>query len=161
MTTMTNKYCRTCALVDPERSVCRFYGTETRLDEDYCSHWITLEMLGACAYCGQMFMGPGFLEQLEDGSWIEFCPGCAEDFGTCKMCADFKKCKLTDQKVRPDLPVAIVKTIQKGNMRMQTQIVNPERIDAICKAECKCWDGEGCARRDFGTCTEYNQKKPI
>lgn len=160
MTTTTIKYCRTCALADPKNLVCQLTGRTIDLDADFCSSHTTEDQLGTCAYCGQLFLGPAILEQMEDGSFIELCHSCQQKFGTCVMCADFTKCKLTDERVRPDLPVQVIKTIQKGAMRMQTQIVNPDRIDAICKAECKCWDGEGCARRDFGTCAKYNQKKP-
>lgn len=154
------KFCRTCALADPENLVCQLLRMRIDLDKDFCSRHTTEDQLGTCAYCGQMYLGPAILEQTEDGSFIELCPSCNEKFGTCVMCAGFTKCKLTDESYKPQLPVTVIKTIQQGNMRARTQIVNPDRIDAICKAECKCWDGEGCARRDFGTCAKYNQKKP-
>lgn len=155
---MIKKFCRTCALVDPESYVCQMNRRKVDLDKDFCSKYVEPSELGECAYCGQLFMRPGYLEQLEDGSFIEFCHSCQEKFGTCAMCSHLSKCQLADERVRPDLPVMVIKTIQQGNMRMQTQIVNPARIDAICKAECECWDGEGCARRDFGCCAKYNQK---
>lgn len=157
---MTKKYCRTCALVDPESRVCQMNRRKVELDEDFCSKHVTPDQLGTCAYCGQMFLQPGFIEQLEDGSFIEFCHSCGEKFGSCAMCDGFCACRLTDESYMPRIPVVVVKEIRQGNMRARTQVVNPDRIDAICKAECRCWDGEGCARRDFGTCAKYNQKKP-
>lgn len=159
MTNTTTKYCRTCALADPETLVCQLTGRTIDLDADFCSQHTTPDQLGTCAYCGQLFFGPAILERLEDGSFIELCHSCQNKFGTCQMCADFKRCKLTDESYMPRIPVMVIKTIQQGHMAARVQVVNPDRIDAICKAECKCWDGEGCARRDFGTCAKYNQKK--
>lgn len=159
MTTMTTKNCRTCALADPKTLVCQLTRSKIDPDADFCSRHTTADQLGTCAYCGQMFLGPAILEQFEDGSWVELCGSCQEKFGACHMCADCTTCKLTDESYMPHLPVTVVQTVQKGMMRMQTQTTNPERIDAICKTECKCWDGEGCARRDFGTCVKYNQKR--
>lgn len=153
------KFCRTCALVDPESHVCQLNRRRVELDEDFCSKHVTPDQLGTCAYCGQMFMQPGYLEQLEDGSFIEFCHSCAEKFGTCHMCSLVTPCRLTDEDYMPQVPIAIMKRFQKGNMVMQKQVINPDRIQAICIAKCECWDGEGCARRDFGCCAKYNQKQ--
>lgn len=153
------KFCRTCALVDPESHVCQLNRRRVELDEDFCSKHVTPDQLGTCAYCGQMFLQPGYLEQLEDGSFIEFCHSCAEKFGTCHMCDKAAPCHLTDESYKPHIPIAVMKRFQKGNMVVQKQVINPDRIQQICVAECECWDGEGCARRDFGCCAKYNQKQ--
>ena len=152
------KFCRTCALVDPESHVCQMNRRRVELDEDFCSKHVTPDQLGTCAYCGQMFMRPGYLEQLEDGSFIEFCHSCQEKFGTCHMCDKATPCHLTDESYKPQIPIVVMKRFQKGNMMVQKQVINPDRIQQICVAECECWDGEGCARQDFGCCTKYNQK---
>ena len=154
------KFCRTCALVDPETRICQMNRRKVELDEDFCSKHVTPDQLGECAYCGQLFMQPGYLEQLEDGSFIEFCHSCAEKFGTCHMCSLVTPCRLTDEDYMPHIPIAVMKRFQKGNMVVQKQVINPERIQQICVADCECWDGEGCARRDFKCCAKYNQKKP-
>ena len=74
------------------------------------------------------------------------------------MCAKAMPCHLTDESYKPHLPVVVMRRIQQGNMVAQTQTINPDRVKEICVAECECWDGEGCARRDFGVCAKYNQK---
>ena len=155
---MIKKFCRTCALVDPESRICQMNRRKVELDEDFCSKHVEPSELGECAYCGQLFMRPGYLEQLEDGSFIEFCHSCQEKFGTCHMCAKAMPCHLTDESYKPHLPVVVMRRIQQGNMVAQTQTINPDRVKEICVAECECWDGEGCARRDFGVCAKYNQK---
>lgn len=152
------KFCRTCALVDPESHVCQMNRRKVDLDEDFCSKHVTLDQLGECAYCGQLFMQPGYLEQLEDGSFIEFCHSCQEKFGTCAMCSLVTPCRLINESYKPQIPIAVMKRFQRGNMVVQKQVINPDRIQQICVAECECWDGEGCARRDFGCCAKYNQK---
>lgn len=152
------KFCRTCAIADPESCVCQINRRKVDLDKDFCSKHTTADQLGECAYCGQLFMRPGYLEQLDDGTFIEFCHSCQEKFGTCAMCDKLAPCRLVDESYKPELPVAVMQTIRRGNMVAQKQTINPERIRAICVAECQCWDGEGCARRDFGCCAKYNQK---
>ena len=74
------------------------------------------------------------------------------------MCSLAAPCKLTDENYKPHLPIVVMKRFQQGNMMIQKQVINPDRVKEICIDACECWDGEGCARRDFGVCAKYNQK---
>ena len=152
------KFCRTCALADPRNQVCQMNRRKIELDKDFCSKHVESSQLVECAYCGQLFIPPGLIESLDDGSFIEFCYECQEKFGTCAMCDKIAPCRLQDPNYKPHIPMAIMKRFQQGNMMIQKQVINPDRVEEICIAECECWDGEGCARQDFGCCTKYNQK---
>ena len=105
-----------------------------------------------CNICGQL---PG---TIITGNNI-VCQRCINLFGTCEMCKEMKNvCRFfSDDTI--ELPKFITKTAQRGStVMMQTQVMNPARIELTCKTGCKCYDEEiGCYRQACGTCGKYEE----
>ena len=62
------------------------------------------------------------------------------------FCYNFldKKCEFI---TNPDpMPQVVMKTVRQGNMMMQTQVKNEERVQKFCPS-CCCWDkNHGCMK---------------
>ncbi len=153
----TVKYCRTCGLADPTHTVCQLRRIQIDPDKDFCSSHMT--EVPVCAVCGRKFVGGGYLEQLEDGSFIEMCQACNDAMGTCRTCQYATECAYRDGNVHPELPLAVMAEVRQGNAILRKQVMNPERIEATCKAGCKCFlaDGGFCCKADDGTCGQYTR----
>lgn len=79
------------------------------------------------------------------------CQECANKQNTCATCAVAADCRF--QTDPSPIPQVILQTQRQGNMVMQVQVRNPERIATTC-ALCDCWDGEVC-NREYQTCGKY------
>jgi hypothetical protein len=86
--------------------------------------------------------------------YITVCANCLPILGTCGACEKVRECLFETSSV-PE-PKVIVKTIQNGNMQMQTQIKNPDRIAKTC-VNCICWNKEEnyCMREIDRVCGQY------
>ena len=138
--------CETCVLGDKNQKVCRLYGTPIEPSKDFCSkHSVDLQ---PCEICGRPMLGGKLAEKDDNGVWHWFCLHCNQLLGTCQSCNKFESCKFeTDPN---PLPKVVMKTVRQGNMVMQTQIKNEERIKALCPT-CDCWNEE------FGCLKELNE----
>ena len=152
-------YCKTCALYNPEHSFCTLNSRKVNEETDFCSKHASQDKIGKCAICGQLFLRPGILEEITEDNWIEICHQCSSQFGTCAMCQNHDNCKFTEASYRPDLPPFVMTTQRQGNMVIQQQVPNPERIKTICQTECKCWYEGGCARNIAQTCGNYKDRR--
>jgi hypothetical protein len=103
-----------------------------------------------CNYCGKaeasIFTPEG----------IGSCPRCTQLFNTCNVCLNSVKPCEFETNPSP-IPKTITKVVQKGNMRAQVELDNPDRIEAFCLT-CPCWC-DGCGRFS-GTCGNYNEYVP-
>lgn len=137
-------YCETCALADKVKNICMMFGMSIKPEEDYCSkHRVELYK---CEVCGRPMATLGILEQDDTGQWHRYCEECNKLYNTCQVCPNFQKCEF---QTNPDpMPKVVVKTIQQGNMRMQTQIKNEERVKKFCHT-CCCWNAESGCLKDF------------
>lgn len=82
------------------------------------------------------------------------CPQCYNLIGTCHSCGSAQSCGFANDRSEPQI---VSKVIQKGMMRMQTQIKNPNLVQKHCMS-CKCSDIEGnCFREnaDGKNCPHY------
>lgn len=96
-----------------------------------------------CEICGYpMELVGSFLEQDSEGEWHQYCARCAELLKTCQAC--FAPCEF---ETNPDpMPKFVMKTVRQGNMMMQTQVKNEERVQKFCSS-CCCWDeNHGCMK---------------
>ena len=146
------KYCATCALLAPDRPVCRFTGREVNPNESFCSEHV--DELKVCDLCGQPYVGPDIIHFKNGESIYITCQHCQSQMGTCAMCTHGNECKFeTDPS---PIPAVVNKVVRQGNMTMQTQVKNPERIKITCEAGCPCWDPEAECCKEFSTCGNYN-----
>ena len=106
-----------------------------------------------CNYCGRQ---PASIIN-QDGTGA--CLNCAQAFNTCNLCTHSLKCRFeTDPS---PLPMQIQRTIQQGNMIVQTIVPNPERIKLCCPG-CPCYSEDPfiCKRAVAGTCGNYSEYIP-
>ena len=146
-------YCKTCALRDEEKSICRLTGTIIDIKTDYCSRHV--KELTICEVCQQPMLVVGsFVEKDSNEVWHQYCGRCAQLINTCQACPKFQTCPFeTDPN---PMPKVVTRTVQQGNMVMQVQGRNPERVALLCPT-CDCWNDE------FGCLKEHGQgccKKP-
>lgn len=150
------KFCNTCACCDKIKEMCLYYGTHIDIAKDFCSkHADSLEF---CDICGKPIVTSSFLQQDDEGNWVKICNQCNNLLNTCQLCTCAHVCEF---ETNPDpMPKTIVKTIQQGNMVMQTQIKNPDRIAKFCYG-CPCWMGDGidaCGKEFNIGCCKQNIK---
>ena len=135
---MSIKYCRTCRLSDKDKQVCLLFGIPVNLDIDYCSKHA--DEIISCNICGAHMITPGFVQEDAEGNWLKYCDRCNQLFNTCQLCSHARTCEF---ETNPDpMPKVIVKTVQQGNMVMQAQVKNPDRIAKFCH-NCICWLSDG------------------
>lgn len=137
-------YCMTCMLSDKGQKICRLSNRRIDLDTDYCSKH-TAELVH-CELCHNLTMPNQIIYDIDmNGKEHGVCGGCAKSLGTCESCNRIQTCLFETD---PDpMPKVVVKTIQQGNMTMQTQCRNEEREKKFCHT-CPCWNKEcGCLKQ--------------
>ena len=90
--------------------------------------------------------------------YLTICNHCLQTLGTCHTCLQAQVCPFeTDTSI--SLPKVILKTETRGNMTIQTQQLNPERIAKTC-VNCLCWSKEEnyCMKQNDGVCVRYASK---
>ena len=105
-----------------------------------------------CDYCGN----PASTVVDSEGNCS--CVGCYQQFYTCRMCEMGSFCPFeTDPS---PIPKVVMQQVRQGNMVMQTQIKNPERVKQFC-FPCICFDQEDlyCKCED-GWCKSYHEIYP-
>lgn len=84
------------------------------------------------------------------------CPLYYQYKGTCAICANSLTCAFeTDPS---PLPKAIIQETRQGNMTMQMQVRNPERIKITCAQGCKCYSADGFCERESNTCINCKEE---
>lgn len=137
-------YCQTCGLLDPSQNICRISKLQMNPLEDFCSkHQPQLEH---CEICGKLTLDT-IIDVSIEGEFHFLCADCASARNTCRFCFHNILCSFENDP--SPLPKMVIKTINQGNMLMQTQVPNPDRIRETCQKNCKCFDAEiGCLRQN-------------
>ena len=131
------KYCSTCRLRDKQKKVCLLFGVPME-DRDYCSKHADEIIL--CDICGNPLLGPTYVEDDGDEKLLRYCERCHQAFQTCQLCSKMQECEF---ETNPDpMPKIVMKAVRQGNMMMQTQVKNEERVQKFCHS-CHCWLGDG------------------
>ncbi len=134
-----------CALID-ETGNCQLMHLPAPND-CRCPHYTN--DLPTCGICGKATLET-LITQIED-RWVHLCPECNAKLGTCATCEKVSHCLFHED--NSPLPKYVPKTIQQGGAVIQTQVPNPERVNATC-AFCDCYNGDRCCRSD-SYCTNY------
>lgn len=149
--------CGDCALKALKNGMCPVFNANME-DEGGCPYFTT--ELHFCDVCGSPILGSSILAQ--DGeAWKQMCNHCnTKVFGTCDGCAKFVCRFRTDQSINIPLMINVQK--RQGNMVVQTQQMNPERVKVTCMNGCPCWhseENEGfCMMEACGSCENYQTK---
>lgn len=149
------KHCKTCLLSDKEQMVCMLSNQPIDLSADFCSkHRAELHK---CSICRRSMISPGIIEINDSGEVIEYCNECNAKVGTCYLCNCVNQCAFNND---PNpMPKVVLKTIRQGNMMMQAQVKNEERVKLFCHS-CPCWDAEfaECQKENYGSCNKYSSR---
>ena len=126
----------------------RIQGLQINKEQTACPLYQNRESTHTCDCCGRAIIG---VLTFDSGALL--CEECSNSFHTCKTCRAATNCAFeTDPS---PIPPVIVETKRQGNMVVQQQVRNPERIAITCAKGCKCFiDGE-CVRAN-GLCSKYD-----
>ena len=140
------KYCQTCAIADLSKGLCRL--TRLPIDvEDYCSRYIS--EIYYCDRCGTEFLPSSAV--INDTEII--CGNCAKLLGTCATCKNAQICEFRNNS--DPMPQVVMQTVRQGNMIMQTQVKNPDRIAKFCPS-CSCFSSEHGCLKEVGACAKWS-----
>ena len=148
---MWNNKCNTCGYCDAARKACALYGRMIDVNADYCSKHVKLDNLEFCAICGNPIVGGVYDVDSDNYLHLE----CARKLGTCATCVKSQICEFD---TNPDpTPKAIMQTMRQGNMTIQQQVRNPDRIEKFCK-DCACFCAENGCLKQNGCCAQWQKK---
>ena len=127
--------------------MCRHFGTPIDLKEDSCIHFAS--EIWICDRCGCQFLPPTAIINLNE----VLCRDCGKNIGLCVTCKNGKTCEFRNN---PDpTPHMIPQTVRQGNMIMQTQVPNPERVARYCHS-CECFSKELGCLKETGACEKWS-----
>lgn len=151
---MSVKYCQTCELRHREQNVCRLTGFLIDPEKDFCSKHA--DEIIPCDICGQPLLGSTYVEYDGEGNLLQYCKRCHQLFNTCQLCEHAIVCEF-ETNLDP-MPKVVMKTVRQGNMMMQTQVKNEERVRKFCPT-CACYDENHGCMKEFNTgCYKQNIK---
>ena len=144
------KNCSTCGFADPKQPICRVYNRQIDKQKDFCS--LHEEEPNKCDICGSLMLKNGsVIDITNENSTLIYCNRCLQLMRTCQLCSNFNRCEF---ETNPSpLPKVVMKTVQQGNMTMQTQVKNEERIKLLC-INCPCYDDALGCKKDFNASCE-------
>lgn len=133
--------CINCALKNLQNGMCPIFHVNME-DENGCPNYIsTIEY---CEICGNIVVRGGTFEyDSANGEWHLMCDNCTNGH-PCASCISVNQCAFQTDQSCPEPPYIMVQQ-QQGNMVMQTQQINPKRIDLTCAKGCPCYYEAGRA----------------
>ena len=145
------KTCGNCALWQHDNQICNLFK-EPFPPEEHCPKF--QKTLQKCSICGQIALNLPVLEYFGT-EIIQYCESCAQHMGHCSTCTSGGFCAFKED-TSVKIPPVITQTTRQGNMVIQQQVTNPERIEATCK-NCKCFNSaENCCNRIFNCCGDWH-----
>lgn len=146
--------CDTCALVN-ENKICPVFKADMS-GQDGCPLFTT--ELHNCDICGRTIYEKAILQEDQNGDWHELCHNCL-NASPCQTCIH-QYCAFQQDQNCQEQPYIMVQQRQ-GNMIMQTQTLNPKRVEATCRQGCPCFNEEGlddgtfCKRQSMCGCEKH------
>lgn len=145
------KDCKNCLFLSDSSFCLRIQGTISFPDEVHnCPFYINKESARICRICGQSILASATYDSV---AFLTFCPTCSAKYGTCELCKNAVTCAF-EEDPNP-LPKVIMKTFKQGNMVIQQQVQNPERIAETCGKLCHCYSEEFGCLRQYGNCNKF------
>lgn len=150
------KHCEDCLFFNSETSVCHYHKKNVTALSFACPFWAGESYV--CESCGRTFAYERcFL--VKDDEFMILCPECDANHGRCGTCKESSYCAFRDDN-ECQLPHTVQVKRQEGPMVILQEAPNPARIEATCKAKCKCYNAEynGCCR-GLGSCINFEVRK--
>ena len=141
-------HCNTCGLRDPSQNICLLHKHQVDPNEDFCSKH---RQVYRCEHCGSITLSP--IIEVDNDTIHLWCMNCSQERNTCSFCVHNNICSFENDP--SPLPKVVMKTMNQGNMYVQTQVRNPERIRETCQKNCECFDAENGCLRQNNYCTGY------
>ena len=132
--------CGQCIYVVKTSAQCSKLGITVDLQKDTCP--LGSSTVYVCARCSHITDDPIF-DAYTGGKVI--CGNCLAELRTCASCVSSAYCDFESN--ASSLPKAVVQNIRQGNMVIQTQVRNPERVKITCANGCKCFHEGECMRQ--------------
>ena len=130
--------CGDCALKAIKGGMCPVFNAD--MSEESGCPLFTAE-LQLCEVCGNhIFKGAIIAE--DDGIYHMTCPQCGTNLNQCSTCIQQSQCAFQSDQSCPEPPYIMVQQRQ-GNAIIQTQRLNPKRIQATCAQGCPCFNEDG------------------
>lgn len=151
---MNKKLCKTCGYLHPQQPICQLRGEQVDPNADFCSKHQEIYEVETCAICGRPIYNINLLLDVqEDGSVRYLHFACGKALNTCATCANSQACEFD---TNPDpMPKVVMQTVRQGNMVMQTQVRNPDRINKLC-LKCNCYKDGFCCK-EYNCCSNYSE----
>ena len=96
--------------------------------------------LERCDLCGGVIFGKSIVEEDNEGKWHTICHQCL-NASRCQICIN-QYCAFQQDQSCQEQPYVMIERRQ-GNMIMQTQQLNPKRVEATCRKGCPCFNEDG------------------
>lgn len=143
--------CKTCGLPPLNGGKCPVFGSAPNPDETCPAYQSEVH---TCNLCGQPIMGKSIVDITDETSHL-MCAQCAAAGDSCRSCRN-AYCAF-EQDTTCQEPPYIMQTVRQGNMTMQTQVRNLERVKATCAKACPCFCKESLdCLRQLGYCSNYS-----
>lgn len=148
--------CDTCALNKLQGGACPVFKADMTGKDGCPMYQYELQI---CDLCGNVIVGTVFLEHDDNMDWHRLCQSCI-NASPCQTCVH-QYCAFQQDSNCPEPPM-IMREVRQGNMIMQTQVMNPKRVEATCRQGCPCFNEDGldtgafCGRQDAWGCNKYH-----
>ena len=147
--------CGECALKALKGGMCPIFNADME-GEQGCPMF-TRE-LNPCDLCGSHIPSNAILCEI-DSIYHQVCAQCYHSLNTCATCVNQYCAFKQDSNCHE--PPTIMREVRQGNMLIQTQVMNPKRIEATCRKGCPCFNEDGldsgnhCKRQNNFACNNY------
>lgn len=128
--------CQTCRFAALTQHQCKLTNISIT-DKDYCSKH-SAELIN-CELCNNLMLPNAAFIVPTNGAYRTLCGKCAANLTHCVYCRQNNLCEFETN--ADSSPKVILQEQRQGNMVMQTQIKNPERVKKFCYS-CSCWNTE-------------------
>lgn len=147
------KYCDSCVLSDKIKNICMRSGATIDQNADYCSKH-TAETV-KCDVCGRPTLIEHTIIHTAEDDYYLMCGECHMMTKSCAICQKYNVCEF-ETNTENTMPKTVMKTVRQGTMVIQSEVINEERVKALCH-NCECWDAEcGCMKMHNIQCFKIN-----
>ena len=142
--------CGQCALKALRNGMCPVFNANME-GENGCPYFTT--EIHTCDICGNPIPKGGYIQE-DNGEFHLMCDNCATGH-PCRSCKEVRNCRFETDQDCQEPPYVMVQQRQ-GNMVVQTQALNPRRVQATCAAGCSCYSEEyGCMKEHGCGCNNH------
>ena len=148
--------CGKCSLQVVNGGVCPVFNRQMEDEEPGCP--IYSMSVNTCDICGTAIISGGTIQEDEGKNHI-ICDSCMNS-NPCLTCINMSNCLFeTDKSCGEPKVISVQK--RQGNMIVQTQAINPKRVQKTCAKGCPCYyepgaaDGYYCWKQFNCPCNNY------